>query len=60
MPINSPHVSFKVFFVDKPPKGTKLADSPVEQPTKFEFIIKSKDRQADRPRDSAECAGEGG
>ena len=47
-------------FVDKILKGTKPADMPVEQPTKFEFIDQSESRQADRPDDSAECAGAGG
>jgi hypothetical protein len=32
----------------------------VEQPKKFEFIIKSESSQADRPDDSAERAGAGG
>jgi hypothetical protein len=31
-------------------------DLPVEQPTKFKFIISLKGGQADRPDDSAECA----
>ena len=41
-------------YVDKILKGTKHADLPVEQPTKFEFVIKLEGGQADRPDDSAE------
>ena len=35
-------------YIDKILKGTKPADLPVEQPTKFEFIVNLEDSEADR------------
>ena len=40
-------------YVDKVLKGTKPADLPVEAPTKFDFVIKPQDGEADRFGDAA-------
>jgi putative ABC transport system substrate-binding protein len=47
-------------YVDKILRGTQPGDLAVQRPTKFDFVVKSENRQTHRPQHTAARAGAGG